>query len=91
MEQRDLAEETKNQWWLETWLERGFSQEDGCVDAVEEGWNQALFFVLNVINSVTNDAQVWEISKGCKTLYVQDDAQERGRVVVIMETRVLGW
>ena len=26
-----------------------FSQEDGHLDAVEEGWKQTLFFVLNVI------------------------------------------
>ena len=39
-------------------LESGFSQEDGHVDAVEDGWEQTLCFVLNVINGVTNDAQV---------------------------------
>ena len=37
-------------------LEREFSQEDGHVDAVEEEWDKTLFFVLNVINTVTNDA-----------------------------------
>ena len=36
-------------------IERGFSQEDGRMNAVKEGWEQSLFFVFNV---VTNDAQV---------------------------------
>ena len=39
-------------------VERGFSQEDGHVDVLEEGWEQTLCFVLNVINGITNEAQV---------------------------------
>ena len=36
---------------------------------------------LSVINGVTNDGQVREISEGCRALCVQD-VQVRGRVVM---------
>ena len=34
------------------------------MDAEEEGWEQTLCCVMSVINGVTNDAQILEISKG---------------------------
>ena len=62
MEQRGLkinTEKTKSVVTGNTVrIERGLSQENGHVDTVEEGWDQTLCFVLNVINAVTNDAQV---------------------------------
>ena len=60
MEQRELKRKWKrqNQQCLKIRVEKRLIQEDGHVDAVEEGWEQTLCCVLSTRNGFINDAQV---------------------------------